>query len=65
VLQSLGRVQDAEVLIATLEDPAQLTSLVPELRGRISTLEKAAMLKAAEKVRSSWAQFKNAGGGVI
>jgi len=65
VLQSLGRVQDAEVLIATLEDPVQLPSLSPELRGKIIALERGSMLEAAEKVRSSWAQFKNAGGGVV
>ena len=64
-LQSLGRVQDAEVLIATLEDPAQFPGLLPELRGKITQLERGTMQEAAEKVRSSWAQFKNAGGGVV
>ncbi len=65
VLQSLGRVQDAEALISTLEDPSHLPSLSPELRGRMIALERAAMLEAAEKVRSSWAQFKDTGGGVV
>jgi len=65
VLQSLGRIQDAEVLIATLEDPAQFPGLLPELWGEIVALERGAMQEAAEKVRSSWAQFKSAGGGVV
>ena len=65
VLQSLGRIQDAEVLISTLEDLVQLPSLMPELRVKITQLERGVMQEAAEKVRSSWAQFKNAGGGVV
>ena len=65
VLEGLGRIQDAEILISTLEDLASFPSVSPELRLNIVALERKAMLEAAETVRSSWTQFKAAGGGII
>lgn len=58
LLRHLGRIQDADILIAVLKDPQKLASLDHSTRESWITQEKQTRLEQAEEVRRTWGLLK-------
>ncbi len=58
LLRHLGRIQDADILIAVLKDPQKLVSLDHNTRESWIAQEKQIRLEQAEEVRRTWGLLK-------